>query len=81
MTHIERKSLYLITAKLPSKEAADMTQATIQKIKKIPQRLKQTLTVDNGKEFFGFAEVEERAKLKVYFADPHASWQRDCNET
>jgi len=80
MTHIERKSLYLIAAKLSSKEAADMTQATIQKFKKIPQRLKQTLTVDNGKEFFGFAEVEERTKLKVYFADPYASWQRGCNE-
>jgi IS30 family transposase len=42
--------------------------------------LRQTLTVDNGKEFARFKEIEIKTGLSVYFADPYAAWQRGCNE-
>jgi IS30 family transposase len=35
-----------------------------------------TLTVDNGKEFFDYRELERRLKIEVYFADPYCSTQR-----
>jgi IS30 family transposase len=44
------------------------------------QHLRQTLTVDNGKEFSNFKELEAKTGLKVYFADPYAAWQRGTNE-
>lgn len=35
-----------------------------------------TLTVDNGKEFFDYKELQRRLKIDVYFADPYCSTQR-----
>lgn len=79
-THVERKCRYLLAAKLTDKKAATMTQESIRHFKKIPRVLRQTLTLDNGKEFAKFKELEKRTGLKVYFADPYAAWQRGTNE-
>ena len=79
-THVERKSRYLIAAKLADKKAATMTSQSIASFHKLPRLMRQTLTVDNGKEFSQFKELEARTGLKVYFADPYAAWQRGTNE-
>jgi IS30 family transposase len=42
--------------------------------------MRKTLTVDNGKEFARFKELEEKTGLTVYFADPYSAWQRGTNE-
>ena len=80
MTHVERRSRYLIAGKLHDKKALSMTSESIKRFRKIPKRLRATLTVDNGKEFSQFKEIEIRTGLTVYFADPYASWQRGTNE-
>jgi IS30 family transposase len=36
--------------------------------------------LDNGKEFSRFKGLESSTKLKVFFADPYAAWQRGTNE-
>ena len=41
---------------------------------------KNTLTLDNGKEFAEHRWVHRRLKTRVYFADPHSPWQRGLNE-
>jgi transposase, IS30 family len=79
-THVERKSRYLIAAKLPDKKAASMTTQSIKAFWKIPRQMRQTLTLDNGKEFSQFKELELKTGLNVYFADPYAAWQRGTNE-
>lgn len=79
-THVERKSRYLIAAKLSDKKAATMNNQSILAFQKVPKRLRQTLTLDNGKEFSQFKELETKTGLKVYFADPYAAWQRGTNE-
>ena len=38
------------------------------------------MTVDNGKEFARFKELEDNTALTVYFADPYSVWQRGTNE-
>ena len=38
------------------------------------------MTVDNGREFSQFKELEKKTGLSVYFADPYAAWQRGTNE-
>ena len=48
--------------------------------RKIPRKLLHTLTVDNGKEFSLFKEIERKTGLFVFFADPYAAWQRGTNE-
>ncbi len=79
-THVERKSRFLVAAKLADKRAATMTQATTASFWRLPKALRHTLTVDNGKEFSRFKELEAKTGLTVYFADPYAAWQRGTNE-
>lgn len=79
-TYVERKCRYLLTAKLTDKKALTMTEQSIQSFRKTPRALRRTLTVDNGKEFSHFKELENKTGLKVYFADPYAAWQRGTNE-
>jgi IS30 family transposase len=79
-THVERRCRYLLAAKLTDKKAPTMTEQSIKSFRKTPRALRQTLTVDNGKEFSHFKELEAKTGLKVYFADPYAAWQRGTNE-
>lgn len=79
-THVERKSRYLKASLLENRKAETFNAATIPVYQQLPEVLRQTLTVDNGKEFSRFKELESSAKLKVFFADPYAAWQRGTNE-
>ena len=79
-THVERKSRYLIAAKLLDKKAESLTIKSIKAFCRIPKKMRKTLTVDNGKEFARFKELEDKTGLTVYFADPYSAWQRGTNE-
>ena len=79
-SHVERKSRYLLTAKLQDKRAATFAERTIRAFRRIPRRCRHTLTADNGKEFARFKQIETHTGLDVFFADPYAAWQRGCNE-
>ena len=48
--------------------------------KDIPINLIKTFTVDRGKEFAGYVDIENTLNIDVYFADAYASWQRGTNE-
>jgi len=79
-TYVERKSGYLLAIKLESKHADELASQTQQVFRRLPTRLRRTLTYDNGREFAQFKRIEERTGLSIYFADPYAPWQRGCNE-
>ena len=79
-SHVERKSRYLLTAKLEDKKAATFARQTIRAFRRIPRAWRHTLTADNGKEFAQFKRIENKTVLTVYFADPYAAWQRGTNE-
>lgn len=79
-THVERKSKYLIAARLASKQANETARAVIGAFRQIPRKLRHTLTLDNGKEFARFKKIEQRTGLAIYFANPYSAWQRGTNE-
>jgi transposase, IS30 family len=79
-THVERKSRYLIAAKLANKTAIVTAAAITAAFRPIPGTLRHTLTLDNGKEFTRFRDIEKGTGLAVYFADPYSAWQRETNE-
>lgn len=79
-THVERKSRYLIAGKLDNKTAAETARVATGKFRRIPKKLRHTLTLDNGKEFAHHKDIEKKTGLKVYFADPYSAWQRGTNE-
>ncbi len=79
-SHVERKSRYLLTAKLGDKKADTFAEQTIRAFRRIPRACRHTLTADNGKEFAQFKRIERKTGLSVFFADPYAAWQRGTNE-
>jgi IS30 family transposase len=79
-THVERKSRFLVAAKLSDKAANTMTIASASAFESIPKKMRKTLTVDNGKEFAQFKQLEKMTGFCIYFADPYSAWQRGCNE-
>lgn len=80
VTHVERKSRFLIAAKLNDKRAQPLAEASVNAFRRIPTRLKKTLTFDNGKEFSAFHILEQKAGFEVYFANPYSAWERGTNE-
>lgn len=79
-THVERKSRYLVLCKIPNRTASEFTSATITAFLGIPKNKIKSFTVDHGKEFANHRELSEKINCKVYFADPHAPYQRGTNE-
>lgn len=79
-TYVERKSRYLVCAKLTDKTAAQLSARTIDALRHVPERLRRTMTVDNGKEFAAFERTDQALKMQTYFANPHAPWERGTNE-
>ena len=58
----------------------DLTQFFAIFCKRVPKKMRQTLTLDNGKEFARFKEIQKATGLTIYFADPYSAWQRGTNE-
>lgn len=79
-THVERKSRYLMVSRMVDRKAETFNATALSVYQKLPESLRQTLTLDNGKEFSRFKELESGAGLKVFFADAYAAWQRGTNE-
>lgn len=80
VTHVERKSRYVRIGRLPDKRAATLSAVSGAALGDLPRRLRRTLTVDNGKEFADFKAIQRALRLKVYFANPHAPWERGAVE-
>ncbi|MBI1338231.1 MAG: IS30 family transposase [Phycisphaera sp.] len=80
VTHVERKSRYTRLGKLKDKTAPTLTATTCALLRGLPGKLRRTSTFDNGKEFADFKTIERTLRLKVYFANPHAPWERGTNE-
>ena len=81
VTCIDRASRHLWLADLPEGYDADATLAAVVEIlERIPERLRRTLTWDQGREMARHADLAELCGIDVYFADAHSPWQRPTNE-
>jgi IS30 family transposase len=80
MTCVDRKSGYLLTAKMPDGTSASLNSAKERAFRPVPPKLRRTLTVDNGKEFAGHERLSERLEMPVYFAHAYSSNERATNE-
>jgi IS30 family transposase len=79
-TLVERKTGFLATAIMPDASAQSLNDAVRQAFKDIPNSLVHTCTVDNGKEFARFKELEDQLDARFYFAHPYSAWERGLNE-
>lgn len=81
VTLVERTSRYLAILALPEgKDSAGVADVLIDHCTELPAMMRKSLTWDQGSEMARHAALTLATDLPVYFADPHAPWQRPSNE-
>ena len=65
---------------MQNRKASNFNEHCIIALGKFGRNNLKSLTVDRGKEFAGYLELENKLDLDVYFADAYSSWQRGTNE-
>ena len=79
-TLVERTSSHLTLFHLPDNHGAEATLAALTAAVRRPQWPVLSLTWDRGSEMAGHRSFTNTTGVQVYFADPHAPWQRGSNE-
>lgn len=76
----ERTTRLTLLMKLEDRTAPHVAEALAAQIKKLPQEMKRSLALDQGKEFAAHVSFTLDTGLQVYFCDPGAPWQRGTAE-
>ncbi len=79
-TLVERKTRYVLLAKVKSKDTETVINALIKQAHKLPRELYKSLTWDRGKEMADHKRFKLATDVQVYFCDPSSPWQRGSNE-
>jgi len=87
LTHVDRKSGYLVADKAESITKEAIAEITIQSLKKLPKTKVKSITYDNGVQFEKHQDTEQKLRkitsnnnFNIYFAYPYHSWERGTNE-
>jgi IS30 family transposase len=79
-TLVERTTRFLLLVHMPTRKAEMVASAFAGALNAIPEPLRQTLTYDQGKEMAEHQVLAQATGMRIFFADPHAPWQRGANE-
>lgn len=79
-TLVERITGIVFISKIQNTTAQETTRAVARRLKPVPERLRKTLTVDNGHENAGHQDITKEIGTKIFFAHPYHSWERGTNE-
>jgi IS30 family transposase len=80
VTLVERRTRYVMLAKVPNRETKTVVNALIKQARKLPDELYKSLTWDRGKELADHRRFTMETNVAVYFCDPQSPWQRGSNE-
>lgn len=81
VTAVDRKGKLLVAARSLTRKQEDIRAAFQRAFQAMEIDIPvETLTLDNGSEFAAFLDIEKDLSTTIYFADPHAPWQRGLNE-
>ena len=72
---VDKKSQKIMLVLNDSKRSNTVTTGFLKQIKKLPQNLRKTLTMDNGKEFVGHISYR-LAGFRTFFCDPYRPRQK-----
>ena len=80
VTLVERSSRYVMIIKVNSKEADEVSQAIISRVKESDSMKFHTITGDNGTEFADHKSISKSLNIDFYFTNPYSSWEKGTNE-
>lgn len=79
-TLVERKTRFVVLARIEGCTATHALEGFSRQMKRLPAFLRQSPIYDCGSEMACHEALTQRLKMNVWFADPHAPWQRGSNE-
>ena len=79
VTFIERQTRLLWAIPAPNRTKEAMTEVFKHFTKRFGSTVK-SITVDHGKEFSGYRELQKRHDISVYFCHAYSPWERGTNE-
>ena len=79
-TLVERHSRFVMLVKVEGKDTASVVSALSRQVRKLPTRLRKSLTWDQGYELASHKKFTVATDVAVYFCDPRSPWQRGSNE-
>ena len=79
-TFVERKTRFYVAIKMNDRSKDSMFLAISSLYNTLISKLLKIFTVDSGKEFTCYEQVENEFGIPMYFADTYAAWQRGSNE-
>jgi IS30 family transposase len=80
ITLVERNTRFTLVGRTGSKEADEVMRGICAQFETLPQSVRLSLTLDNGKEFACHEEMARTSNMDVFFARPYHSWERGTNE-
>jgi IS30 family transposase len=79
-TFVGRKTKFFLAKLMPNKRAETLNKAAVRAFRGIAPEERNTLTLDNGKEFAAHSSLAEALSIDIFFAHPYHSWERGLNE-
>ena len=76
----ERVSGVVLIGKMQEGTIAESNRVVNERLGKMPEEVRKTLTRDRGKENFGYEELEKSLNISCYFARAYCSQDRGSNE-
>ncbi len=76
----ERKSRFVIAAKLAGKSAEGTAKAIMEAFRRLDPKLRKSITFDNDTTFARHAMLGEALKMATWFCDAYSSWQKGAVE-
>ena len=79
-TFLERKTRYYQASLLEKIDSEFGVKAQLETFQGLPPKARLSATFDNGKENYNHTKLKTKLKMKTYFCDPNAAWQKGANE-
>lgn len=79
-TLVERKVGLVFISRLKNKTSRATTEVMASRFSVVPERLKKTVTLDNGFENGDWQGIEKQTGLDCYYTHPYCSGERGTNE-
>ena len=80
VVNVERKTRVTLISKIDYKTSFNTRDSIIKRLRALPQKLRQTITYDNGYENSLHEEVNKALQINSYFCTPNASWEKGTVE-
>lgn len=79
-TTIERLTRLTLLEKVKAHSSDSKATSLVKRLSGFPEKLRQTITQDNGKENSKYTYITQELSMKVFFCHPYSPWEKGTVE-